>query len=924
MLIQNRGNMRKETEKRFLELGFDTDLIQKIESKSLNLSSLKPMSKKALLGAGFNAVETDLIFSKTKRDAISAEVLEAVLLKSGEVCCYCSDGIPTRPFHIHHIDEYHVSRNNSEDNLALVCPNDHSNIHVKKIAIEEQKAVKDAWENLWNIAREYKKKGLAFPFGSFETVDYSVKGSITDIFSFSSPIGSVCLQLAKGELSQDCLKTLEKENRLILAGGSGSGKSTLAAGVAGKIKGATVFKYVVSDKSSIDIAKEIVQFLALAQKRLVLIIDDANTRLQTQQIESILKFANIKQKIIVVNTRNSFYSEGNLEQHFPNSVRHISWPIMREQVIGVVKESETEIISYLNKSGIDHHNGDKIGYGLFDRRLNIIAEKYAKSTNSVWQFIFMIGGGLAQINNLYAELKAEDRFDLIVLYISIKQIAKVEEGSDIDEIMALYSRNSILKNNDAPAKNWLKDKLDELCKGRVLIKNRGRYKTVHREFCHAIIETAYVVNKTDACELLDETFKSSENAKEIMILWSWLRTGKARDYTKRWAASLNINQWKTLADETIKHGLAIVSLLADHLHSRGLPEHSRIANEVFKDKADEIATLIDKGEPNTLYYFHKMGPILKYHCTEMIRPIMRKIDSDKFAQLIRDCDIDDFQYLSWLFDAIASGDLEWVVSFRSRFVFADFQKIIEKNEKGRINLIFELISFYRTYIANIKKSEFDYFVEMISIQIKKCTLQDIQFPHIYSSGLPDLILYEEKIKCIVGSIDIKRLKKDFEQATPRCWESLLSLSNLCEYADNVFSRDFVDGLDFKKIVNNIEKHYQKNLHEFRVLIYQLCYGSDYTKKKYAKALQPMVENAMLRFPEKRDHENILQAFYNLDQNLGKESCLRLNKPIPDKRIKIKKLTYEEKSGILPDETNADDCIMDQWLLGSVQNQESGD
>jgi hypothetical protein len=134
--------MRKDSEKRLLELGFDTDLIQKIESKSLNLSSLKLMSKRALSNIGFTDDETDLIYAKTKREPIPDEVLDAILSKSGEVCCYCSDGISTRPFHIHHIDEYHVSRNNDEDNLALVCPNDHANIHSKKITIEEQKSIK--------------------------------------------------------------------------------------------------------------------------------------------------------------------------------------------------------------------------------------------------------------------------------------------------------------------------------------------------------------------------------------------------------------------------------------------------------------------------------------------------------------------------------------------------------------------------------------------------------------------------------------------------------------------------------------------------------------------------------------------------------------------------------------------------------------
>ena len=913
--------MRKDSEKRLLELGFNTDLIQKIESKSLNLSSLKLMSKRALLKIGFTNDETDLIYAKTKREPIPIDVLDAVLSKSGEVCCYCSDGISTRPFHIHHIDEYHVSRNHEEDNLALVCPNDHANIHSKKISIVEQKSIKKAWENLWSIAEDYKTKGIAFPFGAFEIIDYSVKGNISDVFSFSSPKGSVCLQLAKGYLTDHCLKTIEKQNKLILAGSSGSGKTTLAKGVAGRIPDTIVFKYVVSDKSSVEIAKEISQFLTLAQKTLVLIIDDANTKLKTEQIESILHFAKKEQKIILVNTRDSFNSEGSLEQHFPNCVEYISWPILREEVIAAILESETEIVNYLTQNEIASHNGDRIGYGAFDQHLNRVAHSYAKSTDTVWQFIFMLGGGLLRISKMYAELQAEDRFDLVVLYISIKQIAKVEDGSSIDEIIEFYGRNSILKKQFAPTREWLKDKLSHLCQVRILVESRGKFKTVHREFSKSFIETAYFMSRTGCSELLDIVFNDFTRAKEIMILWSWLKYGQANDYTRRWSASLTIDQWKNLTNETIKHGLPILSILARHLHTTTLPGHSKIANEVFKDKADEIAELIDNGEENTLYYFNEMGATLQYHCKEVIKPIMDKIDSDKFAELIKNSDIEAFNYLPWLFNTISIGHLEWIVNFQSKLTFMDFQRITEKNEKGKIDLIYDLISFYRKYIGNIKRSEFKYFIDKISLQIKTCSLQEIRFPQMFLSGLPELIFLEEEVNQIVNSIDFNKVKKDFEEATPRYWGSLLSISMLNQYGTSTFSKDFVDALDLDKVINNIEKHYETNLHEFRVIMYQLSYGSDLTKKKYAKALQPLVENAMQRFTEKQDHEDILQAFYNLDKKLGKESSKKLNKAVPKARIKFKKPSSKEKSSLTEADKSGDDYLMLNTLI-SLDEEES--
>lgn len=875
--------MRKDSEKRLLELGFDTNLIKKIDARSLNLSSLKPMNKYALLKAGFTNEEADIISTNTKREPIPQAVLEAILEKSGEVCCYCADGISTRPFHIHHMDEYHVSRNNDEDNLALVCPNDHDSTHDKKIPLEQQKATKKAWENLWSIAQEYKAKGVSFPFGAFEVIDYTVTGSITEIFSFGAPKGSVCLDLTKGILSQHCLETLKKQHKLILAGGSGSGKSTLAKGIAGHFKDAVVFKYVVSDKTSVEIAKEISHFLGLARKELVLIIDDANTKIKPDQIETVLKLSNEKQRIILVNTRNSFNGEGNLEQHFQNCVEHISWPLLREDVISTLIEHETEIVDYLNATGINNYNGDKIGYSTFDHRLNHVVEKYAETTDTVWQFIFMLGGGLIRISKICAELQSNDRFDLVVLYIAIKQISKVEEGSSVEEIIELYKRSSILKRQSPPSAEWVKEKLNELCINRILVDVRGRYKTVHREFAKSFIETVYLMNRTGCSELLDEVFKDFSRAREIMILWSWLKYGQANDYTKRWSRSLSIEQWQELANETFKHELGIVSILAQHLHTTTLPGHSKIAHEVFKDKANALADLINKGENGTLYYFNEISTTLQYHCKEVIKSLMAAVDETKFANLIKNSDIDMFNKLPWLFNSLAEGDIDWVINFKKNFTFSDFEKIILRNDKGRIYLVYDTIDFYRRYIGNLTRSEFKKCVGMIGLQIKRCDLDEINFPMLHQTALFELFYFPDDTIYILDSIDMSRVKIGFEQATPRHWESMLSICQLAEYAKPSFSKNFVDGLDIEKVVKNIEKHYESNLHEFRIVLYQLTYASIDVRKEYAKRMQPMVEKAMSGFPDKKDHEDILKAFYHLDETLGTETCAKLGKELPEKK-----------------------------------------
>ena len=100
--------MRKDSERKLISLGFDTDLIKKIDHKSLTLSGLRGQSKEALTKNGFTDEETKLILEKINRKEIDDAVINNILSKSGEICCFCNDGNNARPFQIHHIKEYHI------------------------------------------------------------------------------------------------------------------------------------------------------------------------------------------------------------------------------------------------------------------------------------------------------------------------------------------------------------------------------------------------------------------------------------------------------------------------------------------------------------------------------------------------------------------------------------------------------------------------------------------------------------------------------------------------------------------------------------------------------------------------------------------------------------------------------------------------
>lgn len=878
--------MTKRTENSLLALGFSTDLIAKIKKQGFNLSTLKNMGKKTLATYQFSDDEVEIITNKIQRKRPSPEITALILSKSGKVCCFCAAGNTEGHFQIHHIEEYHQTQNNNEDNLLLVCPTHHVHIHSEKISIADQLIAKKSWESIWSIVSEYKLKGIEFPFGSFIPVDYSFQGPITDIFNFKEPSSAVCYQLANSSLAHESLKILKRDHKLIIVGNSGSGKTTLAKGIAGHLNNHQVFMSVISGQTSIETAKEIAQFLSLSKNEIILIIDDANTVLKPQQLEHILKLASSKKKIIVVNTRETFEDNSNIEVHFPNSLQYVSWPLLKEYVRETILAHEQEVISFLEVNNADTFMGAKIGLGHLDYPLKHVIDNYTDTTESVWQCIYMLGGGFSRNTSNYAELEARERFDLIVLYISIKQISNFELGTSLEEIIELSNHNSNLRAIHSSEIDWFKTQLEELCKKRILVNVRGKYKTVHREFARTFIELSYRSHRQNCEQLLNEIFNDFSRAKEIMILWSWLRFTKLKTYIKQWYDSLQIQDWKDLAVNCTQKDLHTVCILAMHLHEYDISGRSHVANEVFIDKADAISFLINEASEGTLYFFYKIMTTLKYHCEEIVVPLLDQISLEKMAFLIKNSETDAFQSLQFLFNTIGDIHISWVKKLREELDFSDFQKITSRNKKGNIDSFCCTIQFYRVYISNIKRGQFKIFIDQMCSQIRDCHIEDITL----SAGPNYFALYElyylpNEIDRISASLNLKKLVSSYENCIPRHWGNLMMLCSLFQHSENNnFSQLFVDSLNCERTVKNISKYYLENGYAFRLLLIQLSYGSAHTRKSYAQKLQPFVENIMQKFPNDNDYNDILKAFNHLDKKIGSETCLKLNKPIPDKNF----------------------------------------
>jgi|GEM_PF-3351045 len=857
--------MNKGSKERLISLGFGAELIDKMAGYSLNLSGLRGQNKAALLRTGFSEAEVSEILGKTNRKPI--ETVENIIRKSGGCCAYCADGNHRRPYELHHIEEYYLSQNNDEHNLLLVCPTHHTAIHKSGITTEEQISTKRSWEQIWKTAQFYQQKGIAFPFSSFEYLDYEKKGHINEIFSFRAPSPSICLTLMQEGLKTDSRNILEKQHKLLLAGSSGSGKSTLARGIGGIDRSYATFNYVASRDSSKAVS-EIATFFSVTTKRVNIIIDNANTSFSADQIEQLLAFATEEKHIILIYTRGKGGDENRLESHFVDAVFAVDWTAIKPGIITKLLEYEAEVIKYLNESGINRSSDHPIGSSRDHRSLKQALEQYATSVETAWQFIYMLTNGIERIDNLQVELRRDEKMDIPVLFLCIKQIAQIEMTASVDEIMSLYNVHPALNTVPPPEPGWLQGKLSNLVDRQILKMQRGRYTTVHRQFAIRLIEHCHFKSRTDTEVLLNQIFSDPARIKEIVLLWSWLRNTTARNYVEEWYRGLDLDSWQALVDAALADELMTVSILSELMHRISVRGFLPL-QECFKNKAQSIADLVNRSDKLTLYYLRDLYLNLHHDCPEVIKGSLDLISKEHIANLIKDIEPEHFEYLTWLFNTIVSQHPQWADEFSRLFNKQDFIKLIKTVKKGDITTLMHVIEFERTYIYNITRSHFRFYTSTLAQLLEGCHLQEINVEAmcLYRGYFIELFIYPKEIEQTLLSLDKKKLSRDFEQSSPRHWGNLLTLAILSQNIETDIIKNIVDDIDTVKLGANIAQYTDQYYYELRLLIHQLAYGSDHKKAEFADMLRPIIDN-ILKQRDAKDITDVLEAFLKIDSQHG--------------------------------------------------------
>ena len=222
----------------YIQYGVPSDWAEEYEHNEISAATFKQTSKKNLFNKyNIPKIQIDFVKSCLTRQPIDEETVHKLLENSNFLCCLCK-GEKSHAFIIHHIEEYSISKDNSYNNLAVLCTSDHDLAHRKGIALTEkisEKQIREAKQN-WEkkVSKENKYKAV-IKSKPGNNKDWKKINPYKELQSFTESDKEYFF--GRKHEAEELLNNINKYNIVGLFGESGTGKTSLInAGIIPKFK----------------------------------------------------------------------------------------------------------------------------------------------------------------------------------------------------------------------------------------------------------------------------------------------------------------------------------------------------------------------------------------------------------------------------------------------------------------------------------------------------------------------------------------------------------------------------------------------------------------------------------------------------------------------------------------------------------------
>lgn len=896
--------MHGKTKNALLNLSFPTDLISKIEQNNDTLASLRECNRENLLQR-YNENEVDIISEKIKREPIQDVVIDSLFVKANGACSLCATGDSSLPFQIHHIEEYSRTQNNSEENLLLVCPTCHSSIHKKKTTYEEQKSKKRIWESIVALAKEYELKGIIFPYGAFDAIDYSAAINFNEIFNLGRMSPATCGVLFGENRINDARKKIEDNNYLIISGASGSGKTSYALSIGFSFSkcGFHAYTYIQSiDSDNRKALQEIAKFASTSVRNCILIIDDANQKFNMKDVREISSYSNDKVKIIICFTSEKGDKLSSIEITDKSTIR-LTWSSIKNEVVSTLLKNEDKIIEVLRTQRKDD-NHFHVGYGPFGTPVEEIINRYSSDSETVWQFMFLISAGWRMVDQSLQQLIESDRADLYILSIAIKQIAEFESSSSVQDVQSHLNRTLSILDDD----EFIRSQIETLA-GAVVVKSKGRYRTIHRDWARAYISASMKSNLSRPLseKLINESLSiNQDNIRRILILWSWFKYDEVLQLTIRaWYSRLSESDWANLFQYACESSLNDAASLANNMHLLfPSPQWREQCARIFSHSESAISNLISTASDDDIILLRHLFMAINHASQPLASRLILAWETQTAAKIIENSVPKYPDSVSWLLSGIKEHSPDWIRELSSQINWPAIVSRVEIECNGNVDQVGAIVNIGRILNIPFMRSLVKQYVNIICKILATTSLEKIQIQIIQLKFI-ELIAFQDELQRICDAVQFESYAKSLSTAKPAHWGKILSIFSLLSYLPAFNPNRFFSNLEFDDLLSNIGRWHKFQPHEFRLLIYTLAYADNVTKESFAESLFPHVcECVTVSNSEKND---ILRAYAKLSSTWCTHLCnaLEIEHPVTNVEANESKLCELQAAIAIKDSEGTD-------------------
>lgn len=556
-------------------------------------------------------------------------------------------------------------------------------------------------------------------------------------------------------------------------------------------------------------------------EKAVFIIDDFQN-LKNISIDKIL--ANTKKDLIVIITITEDISIDAETTYLSvsQSIEHIYkyYLLNKKQIYKIVHS-------------IDKNVGDTYPSETIENRLE---KAYKEGKSSPWMFNYILRGGWNTARNDYYLAKDNNRADLILLYISLKQIALLDKPISIVEL------DQMLKIVDYD-KQWLLNGLKTLVNKKIIIEENNCYRCTHIKYASLIIyKMSHELPKEEKniiIEIIHQIIlENNSNMQGISWLLNEFRTHELLYYKDN---MITDKIWSHIIDKCLasKNDLDIRNSCFVLEASFRFYEDGK--NEIIKENIDLICDWINNINFTTGFALnHLINDLLDYRNKNnpSNQLFKGKINFAKIANIINDSDCKNLGAIGYFIERlfILEGD-DWKKELSNNI---NITSIINNIRKDTNNLDIWYLSHFITSLYYLNN---DYGLELYD------KIEDIFKNSIYKDcletyeAMDDCLLWQvfgfspfndkkpkkssiNRVKKLINNINIEDLANKICSSNNHDWERYARLINLINLVDKTVSNNVLKKLNLNIFENNLMDYWKNLPREMRYILFELAIASD--------------------------------------------------------------------------------------------------